>query len=125
MQFCIGSSGRRSLPSHGVTTSIINITKDDIESSYDSDGAILSRDNSSGSADDVMWRSAGDVKVCESCCNTKLCNNAGCGATGRLDVLSSRGLVPKPLSIFGGVIEKNSLPRIPLFLAHLSGRLTR
>ena len=114
-QFCIGSSGRRFLPSHGVTTSIINITNDEIESSYDSDGAILSRDNSGGSADDVMLTSSGDVKVCESCCNTKLCNNAGCGSTGRLDVLSSRVSVPKPLSIFEGALRKLAYHAFPYF----------
>ena len=31
---------------------------------------------------DVMMRSAGDVKICDNCCNADICNSAGCGATG-------------------------------------------
>ena len=33
-------------------------------------------------ADDVILRSSGDVKTCQSCCTWDLCNNGGCGVTG-------------------------------------------
>ena len=56
-QFCI-SSGRRSVDNN---TSDVMLT----------------------SSDDIIVRSSGNVKMCESCCNSDLCNNAGCGVAGR------------------------------------------
>ena len=75
LQFCIKSSGRRSLPNNDINTDLGDITKLSLINDSGS--------NSSGdSADDVIARSSSDVKVCDSCCSGDLCNNAGCGATG-------------------------------------------
>ena len=82
LQFCI-STGRRSVDSYDAiasnnnsTNDVIGLSDDDVI--YRSTGDIVKRPT-----DDVMFRSSRNVKVCESCCSTDLCNNAGCGDTGR------------------------------------------
>lgn len=91
-QFCI-STGRRSVDSYDAIASNNNSTNDvlglsDDDVIYRSTGDIVKR-----STDDVMFRSSRNVKVCKSCCSTDLCNNAGCGSTGRSRSLDIFGIV--------------------------------
>ena len=60
------SSGRRSIYSTS------NSTRD----SLGSDVMVTS-------SNDKGIRTTSNVKICKSCCSSDLCNNAGCGATGR------------------------------------------
>ena len=60
------SSGRRSIYSTS------NSTRD----SLGSDVMVTSSNNKG-------IRTTSNVKICESCCSSDLCNNAGCGAKGR------------------------------------------